>query len=479
MTLSEGSRIFTRYGYADLLKEDRKYSVRYRIFSGTQRILLSADPVFGAAYARSFGFCGASGADVMEPLTCRGRRGSAVPGRRSGYADEGLEPRWDWEKYADWYRVWGRLIYNPDAGADVDGRGLAKDTHARTLEEALACASRILPIVTTAYLPSAACDAYWPEIYWNQPIAAEPKTIAYGDTASPKVFHNASPLDPQLFSSMNEAAEELLSDQRGGKVSPIQVSVWLEDLAETATRKLEQTGELQSASSRRAAIDVRIQTALGRFFAAKFRAGVLYAIHEKKGSRRALEEAVRQYRMARSHWATAVSASGGVYAADLSVSDRFDERGQWADRLQGIDEDIAELERHLESAATSEDGGAEAALAEVLNPSRRERPPCRHTPPRGFRPNERVAIEISLERGRNVASARLLYRHVNQAERFQHVEMGVRGRGFTAEIPAAYTASEYALQYYFELSASSRDAWLYPGFDPEFKNQPYFLLRRS
>jgi hypothetical protein len=40
MTLSEGSRVFTRYGYADLLREDRKYTVRHRVFSGTQRILL-------------------------------------------------------------------------------------------------------------------------------------------------------------------------------------------------------------------------------------------------------------------------------------------------------------------------------------------------------------------------------------------------------------------------------------------------------
>ena len=36
----------------------------------------------------------------MEPLTFRGRRGTGVAGtRRSGYADDSLEPRWDWQKY--------------------------------------------------------------------------------------------------------------------------------------------------------------------------------------------------------------------------------------------------------------------------------------------------------------------------------------------------------------------------------------------
>ena len=56
--------------------------------------------------------------DLMEPLTFRGRRGSGIPGtHRSGYMDDRLEPRWDWEKFSLWYRTWGRLTYNADAGA--------------------------------------------------------------------------------------------------------------------------------------------------------------------------------------------------------------------------------------------------------------------------------------------------------------------------------------------------------------------------
>lgn len=99
MTLSEGERSFTRYGYADLLREDRQYTVRHRVFSGTQRLLLWGDPSFAAAYSRMFRFCGSTGVDLMEPLTCRGRRGSGVPGTRTGYADASLEPHWDWQKY--------------------------------------------------------------------------------------------------------------------------------------------------------------------------------------------------------------------------------------------------------------------------------------------------------------------------------------------------------------------------------------------
>src|SRR5262245_20178413 len=161
MALSEGSLSFTRYGYGDLLRDDRRYTVRHRVWAGTQRLLLSADPASAAAYGRAFGFCGSVGFDLMEPLTFRGRRGTAVPGtRRSGYLDERLDTRWDWEKFEPWYRVWGRLTYNPDASATPALRPFARRPRADAMSSALAHASRILPTVTTAHLPSAAGDAY-------------------------------------------------------------------------------------------------------------------------------------------------------------------------------------------------------------------------------------------------------------------------------------------------------------------------------
>ena len=210
MALSAGSRSFTRYGYADLLREDRRFDILWRIWPGTQRLLLWADPVFAAGYARAFQFCGSSGVEIMEPLSFKGRRGSGVPPEglgsgRCAYADASLRPRWDWEKYLDTYRVWGRKLYNPDAKVDV--------------EPALAAASRILPIVTAAHLPSAANNNYWPEIYTNQSLV-EPSKTEYTDTPSPKTFGNTSPLDPQLFSRINDFADELLRGERSGKYSP-------------------------------------------------------------------------------------------------------------------------------------------------------------------------------------------------------------------------------------------------------------------
>jgi hypothetical protein len=449
MALSTGSRSFTRYGYADLMREDRRFEILWRIWPGTQRLLLWADPVFAAGYARAFQFCGSKGVEIMEPLSFKGRRGSGIAGGRCAYADASLRPRWDWEKYLDTYRVWGRKLYNPDAKVEVD--------------PALAAVSRILPIVTTAHMPSAANNNYWPEMYTNQSLV-EPAKTEYSDTPAPKTFGNTSPLDPQIFSRINDFADELLKGERGGKYSPIEVAQWLEDLA----------GAAQPIKDRRVDIDVVIQFGLGRFFAAKFRAGVLYAIHERTGDRAALEEAVKFYRAARAAWSGLAERAKGVYVADITVGELPWLRGHWLDRLPAIDADIALLEKRLSSAKLTDDPKVKAAIGEATGRPQRPSAAMRHRAPDSFRRQQPLALELASP---ELASARLYYRHVNQAERWQSAVMDRKATAYVAAIPGAYTDSPYPLQYYFELKSAPDRAWLYPGFPPDLAGPPYYIVR--
>jgi hypothetical protein len=54
--------------------------------------------------------------------------------------------------------------------------------------------------------------------------------------------------------------------------------------------------------------------------------------------------------------------------------------------------------------------------------------------------------------------------------------MHVRPELAEGVIPADYANTSYPLQYYFELSDESGQAWLYPGLGPALTNQPYFVL---
>jgi hypothetical protein len=464
MALSGGSRRFLRYGYGDLLTEDRRYGVLYRIWPGTQRFLLWGDPAMAAGYGRFAGFCGCLGLELCEPLSFKGRMGSGMPGGRDGYLDASLRPAGgDWEKYLYTYRLFGRLLYNPDADPESWRRFLRREfgDAAPDAEAALASASRVLPLVTTAHHPSASNNAYWPEIYTNMPIvdaAGETEGAQrhpYGDTPVPKRFGTVSSLDPELFSSVEEFADEFLTGRLSGRVSPLDVAQWLDRFSEAAERHLvaaeARADDPGTPLFRRLAIDTALQSGLGRFFARKLRAGVRYAIYERTGNSTALEAALSDYRAARDAWAELASRAEGVYARDLTYGLQPHLRGHWSDRLAAIDQDIQAMERLPAPGSrlpAGEDGGSDAERPAVILAGSRDSQGSRpadprrralaraaasdsggragsrsaatidHTPPTSFRRGEPLTIVVAVSGGEDRESSiavRLHYRHVNQA----------------------------------------------------------------
>src|SRR5439155_11542598 len=194
----------------------------------------------------------------------------------------------------------------------------------------------------------------------------------------------------------NDFAGELLKGERSGKYSPVEVAQWLDDLADTAGKHLAQAQTLASAKTgpefRRMAIDVSIQSGLGRFFAAKFRSGVLYGIFEASGDRTALEEALKAYRRARNVWAQ-IAEQGKVYVSDITAGELPHLRGHWLDRLPAMDADIAAMSKKLEAAKAGEpQPRVQAAIAEVLGRPSRFPVALSHTPPQRFRPGQPLAI---------------------------------------------------------------------------------------
>jgi hypothetical protein len=480
MALSEGTRSFLRYGYGDLLREDRRWKVVHRIWPGTQRILLYGDPEFTAAYSQAFQFCGSDGVEIMEPLSFKGRRGSGIAGSRCGYADATLNPRWDWEKFEYSTRLWGRLLYDPETKPEVLRRPLQQQfgKGAEAMQSALANVSRILPVVTTAHAPSAGNNMYWPEMYWNQSMVDAEHYGPYGDALEPRVFGNASPFDPVLFLSMKEYAEELLSGRSSGKYTPVEVAQWVEELAAAGRNALGPTPAYlrENSDYRVMRIDVEIQAGLGEFFGAKFRSGVLYHLYEISKERAALQASIVQYRKAREAWAALANVATGVYVSDVTVGEQNYLRGHWADRLPAIDEDIAALVAMLGSNGSREGSPKlRTAIETALGRPRRARLAVRHAAPGRFARGE--ALELVLEAEEEAVEVRLHYRHVDQAENYVVVAMEWRDSRFVASVPAEYTKTQFPLEYFFELRGRDGKAGLHPGFGPELTNQPYFVVR--
>ena len=377
--VSEGDRRFTRYGYADLYQDGSKYDVLYRLWPGTQHHLLWGDPAQAAAFGRSAHFCGAAGLELMEPLTFKGREGSGHPGGRCAYADRTLDPGPnDFSKFAATYRLWGRLLYNPNAAPDAWRRDLARrfGSSARAAEEALANASRVLPLLTSAHLPSASNHDLEYEIAVNMPIVAD-GDVPYDDTPEPKVYGHASPLDPQLFSTIAEHAGDVMAGRANGKYSPAEVAAWLDGFVSASDKALAQArgGVTDDAGLRRLTEDVRIVGGMGLFYAAKLRAALLFEVWSQTHDTAAGKLAVANYEKARAAWAAMAERAKTVYVADISYGRIQKRRGHWADRLAGIDKDIAAMRAAV--VAGSPRGEAGPALAAI---------PARAAPCFGFDP---------------------------------------------------------------------------------------------
>lgn len=478
--LSEGSRKFLRYSYGDLLTVDRDYKVLYRIWPGTQRFLIWADPAMAAGYASSSTFGGSDGVEWCEPLSFKGRMGTTMPGQRSGYAKHGLATDRDWARYSYQYRVWGRLLYNPDAPRESWMRHLYATcgAAAEPCEKGLALASRILPLVTLAHGPSASNNFYWPEIYTNLPLLEGSGSRAYSfDMAGPVRFGNAPTFDAMLFANAREYVTALHEGEPCSRYTPIDVAKWLDDLASGCEGELiaMRKSGLRSSETIRIAADVEILSGLGRYFAGKFRAACWAELYVITRTSELIDRMMDELNAAIAGWKKAAAVSKDIYPDDITFGPQSWLRGSWHARLPEIEAELLDLEamRAANTETVHADDRTVQTIAALLDAPRTSGDDLALDMPTTFRRGEDISISARAT-GRSGAMM-LHYRHVNQAERWQKVEMVEAEDRHEAKIPGPYSDSPFHLQWFVSLS----DEWgtvLSPGLNGTFSNEPYYTI---
>jgi hypothetical protein len=479
--VSNGARNFTRYGYGDFYQQGNGIELLYRVWPGTQRHLLWADPALASGYGRAANFCGAAGMELCEPLTFKGREGSGHPDGRDAYSNQQLgSSKLDTTKFGVTYVLWGRHLYNPDTAPEAYRRYLKKNygDAAEHLEMALANSSRILPLVTTAWLPSASNHSLWVEMYTPTSILPVPGKALYSDSPAPYNVSAVSPLDPQLFVSIDSYTQILLSNSITPHYHPLEVAQWIDEMVSQSSSALAKArkstaGRMSSPEFRRAGEDVLILNGIGSYFASLFRTALCYSLFQSTGDKQIAVECLKFYRSALEAWRVMSAQAKLVYAADVSYGSIPIRRGHWIDRVPEIEKDIVALERYFAIASVANTGVNAVAL--VSAPRRRAHFTADHTPAQAFHPDNELPLRLQV--AEPVIEVFLWYRHVTQAERWLSKPMERSGQVFTATIPGVYTQSPFPLQYYFELR-SQKDATFYPPLNATLSNQPYFAVHR-
>ena len=222
--------------------------------------------------------------------------------------------------------------------------------------------------------------------------------------------------------------------------------------------------------------DVAIQSGLGLFFSHKFRSAVLWAIYQKTGDANAKTAALARYDSARQAWSDLAAVAAPVYKSKVTYGHEAPMQGHWTDRLKGIAADIAAMNKGGLVGTPSHPGPAPASIIAAQGRPARPTPNCHHTPPNTFAAGQPLSIVLNMDAS-ETRSVKLYYRHVNQADTWQFLPMEAMSGHYQATIQAAYTQTDYPLQYYFGLVKENDKSVLFPGFDATLANQPYFVVR--
>jgi hypothetical protein len=328
------------------------------------------------------------------------------------------------------------------------------------------------------------------------PVSILPLTgrALYSDSPAPHNVSAISPLDPQIFTTIEQHAKDLVAGTKNARYNTSEVIAWLEAMVSVSTKGLAAAraaagSKARTPEFRRAEEDILILNGLGTYYANLYRAALLYSIGTQKPDFAAPGQCLDAYRRARDAWATMAARAKTLYASDISYGSSPMRRGHWADRLTAIDADIEAFNAFLithygETLGTlssvapstrqdSQTPKATAPTQRALHSTDRPTIAAKHTAPQSFHPGSDLALTIATPP--TVTEAILWYRHVNHGERWLSVPMKQLGASHMAVIPGNYTGSPYPLQYYFELHTATA-ATLHPAFNPTLSNQPYYAI---
>jgi len=458
---------YRRHGYGDMLNYQEHYSVFYRIWGGTTRVLLWGDPDYARRFAATTHIHDGAGFGVNEPLTTK-MHAQAHDARPF----ELLKPayryyEYEFQRYWHFYQTFGRLGYNPATPSEIwdeQFRARFGATAGPVVEKALHRASWVLPRIVASCFPLA-----------GFPIAsgwAEKQHM--GELAE---YARTTPSDVQQYASFDEEARLLIEKGETAKMLPSQNSLWFKKCADEVyglAGQVKSTGTNKELVS--TLIDLRILAGLALYHSRRIPAAVSYCLYMRTHDRAALDEAIRYERYAIDAWKGIVDAAGDVYADTLKMGPRRRTlTGHWRQELQDLRVGLEKLQQ-LRAGYQPSDTGKTApkykAVTEVAVFKVEHRPVLR------ARAGEPLTITVRAQTAAGLRWVRLLYRDVNQYKEYATVEMKPTGRKdeYAAVIPGDAISSQWDLQYLLEIMDNHHNGRIYPDMD---KETPYVVVRTN
>ena len=477
---SEGERKFLRYSYGDLLTNKRKYGILFRIWPGTQRVLIWGDPDLARGYGKHSSFCNSLGVELCEPLSFKGRMGAGIKNGRFNYSKKKLRTKYDWQKYIYTYKVWGRCVYNYETDDDNYGRYFRKKFGKASgdLIHSLSYSSKILPFFTLVHGVSASNNSYWPEIYENMSTVDKAPNLPYSyDLHKPSRFGMATSQDPQLIMSPFDFATCIYKNNIIKKYSPITMSNWLKEYSLKSNKFLlkavKKNRNLNTQEFRRLEIDIKILSSIGIFFSYKIRSSCYWELYIKSKNQYIGKSALKYYNMAYNAWYAASNISRKYYFKDLTYGPQSWLRGRWDDRLPAIKADIIKMKNILKNNKSKK--FVFKNFDKIKNWKNNQQFKIQHKI--NIKNNGNIEIYLDYKK-RDRKKLYVNFRSVNQSYKWKKSILILKNNKYFGKILKKNFSSEFPIQYYFELIDNNISLFC-PGINKNLSNQPYYIINND
>src|ERR1039458_4370760 len=390
-----------RHSYADLLRYPQRYRVHWQLWSGgTTRLLLWGDPDYVRRFAATARMYDGDSFEINEMLATKmlGEPHDEKP-------LEILNPAYrfydyEFERYWQFYRLWGRLTYNPETPAEVWEHeftarfGAAGPAGSRGLE--LASRGRT-PIVAASYR-----YANFPTTRGWAEMSRQGSLPEYADEQGS---------DIQQFLNVRQEARSIVEGTDTAMRRPEETSRWFARTADGILANValaEKAAGLDAGKELRATIaDLKILAGLARYHAERLLAGVCYNLYKEARDLQSFDDAIAYETRALDAWGQIVAAAGNVYSDNLAFgAHAVGFSRQWKEEQQLLARDFEHLLAERRAAvAKAGDGHFELPAAGGSALSARMLPVA---------PGLEIAAQVTAPAG--VKWVRLRYRHVTQFE---------------------------------------------------------------
>jgi len=234
--------------------------------------------------------------------------------------------KWEFERYWLFYRLWGRLSYNPE----LPGRVWMDEMTARfggavaDVMKAYESASLVMPEIIAVHLADP--NMYiWPEI--------NPGGLV-------DEYRYVLPSDWRYVASIREAADNRLARVASAKQTPVQTAARFDAMGNSIDQALERAGRNVKHGPEWLSTepDLRVLALMAHYHAQKQIAAYHLELFDRTRDEESLRTARRAVERGLGIWQALVKLTDGLYPETMSFAPN--DRGDWKDKLPYVKYDL-------------------------------------------------------------------------------------------------------------------------------------------